>query len=61
LTVDLVAKVNGLVDKNRITYARKAMIRCGLFLNVDGLWSEHQLNPQLQNVIQKYRENFEGS
>lgn len=33
--------VNGLGDENRIKYARKAMVWCGMGFNINGQWEEH--------------------
>ena len=54
-----VQKVNEMRDVAWISYARKAMIRCGLSLDVSGRWHEKQLSPQLQQIIYKYRRHFE--
>jgi hypothetical protein len=34
-----------------MTYARKSMIRCGLSLDLDGVWKTEQLFPELQQII----------
>ncbi|CAM6117144.1 unnamed protein product [Calypogeia fissa] len=57
---DSVRTVNSFRDKNGISYAKKAMIRCGLALNLNGRWEIDQLSPELQNVIRKYPEHFRG-
>ncbi|KAL3693635.1 hypothetical protein R1sor_007286 [Riccia sorocarpa] len=44
-----------------ITYARKAMILCDLFLNTNEQWDEKQLSAGLQTIITRYRSNFMGS
>ena len=36
------------------------MIQCSLGLDVDGQWHERQLLKELQEIIKKYRENFDG-
>ncbi|KAL3676321.1 hypothetical protein R1sor_026269 [Riccia sorocarpa] len=46
LAVDLVADVNSQRGANGLSYARKAMIRCGLSLNINGRWEECQLQPE---------------
>ncbi|KAL3695584.1 hypothetical protein R1sor_009660 [Riccia sorocarpa] len=61
LAADSVADVNSQRDANGISYARKAMIRCGLSLNINGRWEECQLQPELQNIIHKYRDQFEAT
>ncbi len=57
---DCVRAVNGQKDKNGLSYARKAMIQCGLALGVNGIWEVTQLKPELQQIIRKYRNHFEG-
>ena len=54
-----VQKVNEMRDAAGISYARKAMIRCGLSLDVSGRWHEKHLSPELQQIICKYRRHFE--
>ncbi|EGZ12175.1 hypothetical protein PHYSODRAFT_515705 [Phytophthora sojae] len=60
LAADAVRDVNHQKDKNGMSYARKAMIRCGLSLGIDGTWSVAQLYPHLQDVVAKHRAHFEG-
>lgn len=60
LTKKATDQVNRQRDENGITYARKAMIMCGLALNTNGLWEEKQLTPKLQELIRKYRVHFNG-
>lgn len=48
LVVASVCDVNFQVDKKHgISYARKAMIRCRLSLNLNGRWEVAQLSPEL--------------
>ncbi|CAM6103572.1 unnamed protein product [Calypogeia fissa] len=60
LAASSVHHVNTLRDNNGITYARKAMIRCGMALNLNGKWEVEQLSPELQNVIKNHRAYFNG-
>lgn len=60
LAADSVRAVNAQRDANRLTYARKAMIRTGLSLDVDGVWRVEQLYPELQQIVEKYHEEFNG-
>jgi hypothetical protein len=60
LAADAVRDVNLQRDSNGLTYARKAMIRCGLARDVTGFWREQQLTPQLQTIINNHRSYFEG-
>jgi hypothetical protein len=43
-----------------MTYARKSMIRCGLSLDLDGVWKTEQLFPELQQIIVEHRNHFDG-
>jgi len=55
-----VDRVNRQRDENGISYARKAMIMCGLALNTNGNWEIEQLTPALQTIIRKHRHHFDG-
>ncbi|KAL3691653.1 hypothetical protein R1sor_005304 [Riccia sorocarpa] len=44
-----------------MTYARKAVILCGLSLNTNGQRDKKQLSTGLQTIISRYRSNFMGS
>jgi len=48
LTAQVVKDVNLMRDANGLTYARKAVIRCGMPLDLDGQWCASQLLPELQ-------------
>ena len=56
----VVRDVNDQRDENGITYARKAMILCGMSLNTNGIWEIGQLKPELQNIIRKHRAEFDN-
>ena len=60
LADECIKAVNEKTDENGISYARKAMIRCGLAKDITGSWSESQLFQHLQNIINDYREYFDG-
>ncbi|RHY89932.1 hypothetical protein DYB35_004602 [Aphanomyces astaci] len=60
LAADCVRAVNSMRDNAGLTYARKAMIRCGLSLDVTGFWHVKQLTPELQAIIAKYKNHYEG-
>ena len=47
-------------DSDGVLYTRKAMIRCGMALNLNGRWEVKQLFPHLQEIVKKYEENFNG-
>lgn len=61
LAADVVRCVAQKRDSEGILLIRKAMIRCGMALNLNGIWEERQLSPELQNIINKYRDNFNGT
>jgi hypothetical protein len=60
MAAEAVRWVNEQHDQTGLTYARKAMIRCGLSLDITGKWHEKQLNRDLQIIIEKHRQHFEG-
>ncbi len=60
LAAHSIEDVNREVDCDNISYARKAMIRCGLALGLDGSWSVGQLFPNLQEIIAKHLQYFQG-
>lgn len=60
LAADCVRSVNARRDETGMTYAGKAMTRCGLGVDENGRWSIDQLYPHLKEIILRYRENFEG-
>ncbi len=43
-----------------LTFARKAMVRCGLACGRDGEWSTNQLSYELQEIIAKWPSHFNG-
>lgn len=53
-------EVSEMQDENGINIVRKAMIRCGLSKNINGLWEIEQLSPKLQAIVAKYCDNFDG-
>lgn len=60
LARDAVRDVNLERDKNGMSYARKAMIITGLAKNGNGVWEEGQLSGELQSIVAKHRNHFEG-
>ena len=60
LAADCARAVNSRRDETGMTFARKAMTRCGLGVDENGRWSIDQLYPHLKEIILRYRENFEG-
>ena len=61
LAAESVRAVNLMKDKNGVSYARKAMIRCGLGLDLNGKWKESQLFPEMQMIINNHRAHFDGT
>jgi len=61
LAKDCVEAVNGMVDKNGLRLVRKAMIKCGLSCDLDGVWRIEQLSHELQDICNAYPENFNGA
>ena len=60
LAAESVREVNAQKDKNGLSYARKAMMRTGMSLNLNGKWEESQLFLILQGIIAKHRNHFDG-
>jgi hypothetical protein len=60
LATDSIEDVNRQVDIDNMSYVRKSMIRCGLALGTDSTWSINQLFPQLQQIVAKHQQYFEG-
>ena len=58
---NVIRDVNVQHGKNRILYAKKAMIWCGMSLWLDRLWIVQQLSRELQVIVAKYNDNFEGA
>jgi hypothetical protein len=52
--------LNRQVDIDNMSYARRSMIRCGLALGRDGTWNVNKLFPQLQQIVAKHQQYFEG-
>ena len=55
-----VPDVNAMRDSDRLRYARKPMICTLISLNINGQWKERQLFPKLLEIVQKYRQHFDG-
>lgn len=61
LATDSVRAVNLQRDGNGITYARKAMVRPGMSLNLNGRWEEGQFFYNVQEIVAKHREYINGT
>jgi hypothetical protein len=60
LAADSIEDVNRRVDIDNMSCAIKSIIRCGLALGADGTWSVNKLFPQLQQIVAKHQQYFEG-
>jgi hypothetical protein len=61
MEAQVVREVNAHRDKNGVTYARKAMIRCGQGMDLCGHWREEQLSYELQRSVKQYPTFFDGT
>lgn len=61
LAADSVRAVAKQRDSDGFLFSRKAMIRCGMALNLNGRWEVKQLFPHLQDIVKKYEETFNGT
>jgi len=55
-----VKDVSDMRDKNGVSYARKAMMRYGLSLDLNGQWQIFPLFPHLQRIIVNHKDFFDG-
>ena len=60
LGVRCVEAVNAKEDKNGIPIVRKAMIRSGLSLNINGQWETTQIFQHFPDIIGHYPMEFAG-
>ena len=60
LVANVVQDVDTEVDANELSDARKAMIRCGFSLDVNGIWHLGYLFPHLQDIVGKYVVHFDN-
>ena len=58
LAANAIKDVNRFLDSNNMSYAKKAMIRCGLTLGIDGTLTTNQLFLHLQEIIAKHHLYF---
>ncbi len=59
LAADVIREVNMIRDKDGVSFARKAMLQCGLGLK-NGVRKFSQLKPELQGIIRENRSHFDG-
>lgn len=57
---NVVRDVHDMRDEADSLYRTKPVVLCWLSLNVNGIWEENQLKPELQNIINKHRFDFEN-
>lgn len=60
LAAQVIRDVNNQTESNGLNYTRKAIIRTVLSLNLTGKWEQSQLNQDLQVIIAKHRNHFNG-
>ena len=51
LAVRCINKLNTMNNSDGMSHARKAMIRCGMALNITGRWEIEQLSSDLQSIV----------
>ena len=61
LSAAVIREVENEKDSDGVSFVRKAMIGSGMGLNLNGKWEVRQLFPHLQNIVQKYPENYQGT
>ena len=52
--------VASLRERDGASYARKDMIRYGKAKTLHGVWEVEQLSPELQTIVKRYRDIFDG-
>ena len=60
MAVPVVCRFNKIKDLDVSSIVRKAMIKCGLNTDTDGLWKISQLKPQLRAILARHRKYFDG-
>lgn len=60
LAKKVVHDFNNQRDAEGITSARKAMIKCGMPLNLKGRWKVQQLTPDLSRIAYEQNAHFLG-
>ncbi len=61
LASECVEEVNSMMDENGIPHVRKAIIKCGLPVNINGQYERSQLFDHLQEIIDRHPTKFAGS
>ena len=57
---ECIMELNVYKDKNGKTWARRAMVGCGLSVDDDGAWRIQQLFTHLQKIVEQYPDHFNG-
>lgn len=60
LCIEVLGKVNNMVGPTGQSVVREAMIQAGISLDINGHWHVEKLCSELQIIVQKYSENFQG-
>ena len=60
LAKQTVQNVSNQRDGDGITFARKAMIRCGMSLYLNCRWEVEQLTPALRRIVDEQKAQFYG-
>ena len=53
-------KVNEITGHDVVSLVRRAMMHAGLSKDLGGTWRVEQLSSKLQELLEKYTENFAG-
>lgn len=56
----MVLEVSNARENDRVLYVKKAMIGCGLALNLNGQCDVQQVLPHLQEIVKNFPGNFDG-
>lgn len=58
MVTDSVCNFYDMLDKDGLSYTRKAMISCWMAFNINGRLKGMQLKPEMQNIIRRRRAVF---
>lgn len=61
LAAAVVREVSNVREKDGVLYVRKYMIDCGIDLNLNGQWVVQRPFSNLQEIVKKYPNNFNGA
>lgn len=60
LAAEVAREINARRDESGMSFAQKAMVRCGLGLDASGEWTKSMLFPHLRDIIDAYPAQFDG-